>query len=198
MRTLIRTLACAAIVLVFSVGCQNSRRVHGVPVSGFLGDYSQLEKGRGGQARLVYINPESDFSDYTSVIVDPVTTAGTDDPDDSLERHAKYFDAAIREEIARAFRVVDTPEPGALRIRVALTDATESRLVIECEVLDALSGTRLVAAVADRSPQAIAGEDVTAADVLPRALTRWAELIRKRLATFRDFDAAEKQSEGSP
>ncbi len=41
-----------------------------VEPSGFLGDYSQLEKGRGDQVQLVYINPEAHFARYDKILLE--------------------------------------------------------------------------------------------------------------------------------
>ena len=53
------------------VGCGKSEDPYAVRTSGFLGNLSELTKGRAGQACLVHINPEAYFSDHRAVIVDP-------------------------------------------------------------------------------------------------------------------------------
>lgn len=40
--------------------------------SGFLKDYSNLEKGEGEDPSLFYINPETDFSKYTKIFIKPI------------------------------------------------------------------------------------------------------------------------------
>ena len=43
-----------------------------ITTSGCLGDYSQLQPGKEGQAALVYINPNAQWAKFTKVIIDPV------------------------------------------------------------------------------------------------------------------------------
>ena len=67
---------------------------------------------------------------------------------------------------------------------------TSSLLGVEVEILDAVSGVRLVAAVDERS---VSGVDHERARAQQEAeLARWAGLIRTRLAAFRSFDAAHR------
>ena len=65
-----------------------------------------------------------------------------------------------------------------------------SLLGIEIEVLDAASDARLVAAVDERRVSGVAHDRARAQREVE--LTRWAEVIRDRLATFRSFDAAQR------
>lgn len=61
------------LVLGFTlVGCGTTDQARKVDTSGFLGDYSQLQPGKSGEALLVYRNPGADFSKYDKVLVDPV------------------------------------------------------------------------------------------------------------------------------
>jgi len=40
--------------------------------SGFLKDYSNLQKGEGEDPLIFYINPETDFSKYTKIFIKPI------------------------------------------------------------------------------------------------------------------------------
>jgi len=150
---------------------------------GFLEDYGQLSPGREGQASLIYIDGEADFSTYSAILIDPVLAwPGPDGQPASATRElAKNLDEGLRRELAREFDLVDQPAAGALRLRAALASEADSHLVLEVEILDSESDQRLVAAVDRRkheSTQSIAQTDA------------WAVLIRDRLASFRQFDSA--------
>ena len=167
--------------------------------SGFLGDYSKLKPGRGDQAQLVYIDPEADFSGYARVIVDPVVVwPGAADPtrsEEEIQGLADRLGHALRVQLGLEFDVVEEPSPGTLRIRSAITAIRASGVSAEIEVLDAASGRRLVAAADARSREEVgAGGEAAGAEA---AFTRWASRISLRLATFRDFDAAEASFETS-
>ena len=177
--------------------------------AGFLGDTSQLRPGRGDQAQLIYIDPEADFSPYLNVIVDPVVVwrgKGSDfsgvTPEE-LDSLARELESSMREQLAHEFHVLDEPAPGTLRLRIALVELKSSggsgadvvgSVALELEILDAVSGRRLVA-VADSRGQGAADADAT--DVRA-AFDEWARRARDRLATFRDFDAAHAGGAASP
>jgi hypothetical protein len=172
-----------------------------VEPSGFLGDYSQLQEGRGDQAQLIYIDEEADFSGYERVLIDPVVVwSGAEGPAsdvsaEELQRLARHLGAALREQLQLEFDLVENPSPGTLRLRSAITSVRTAGASVELEVLDAASGKRLVA-VADAQggrarDAAGAGEWANAEE----AFDYWAQRARDRLAMFRDFDAAEATHE---
>ena len=165
-----------------------------VETLGFLEDYAQLSPGRSGQASLIFIDSGADFSAYSAILVEPVVGwAGADgEVSDSVIALAQHFDMDLRRELAHEFEVVDEPRADALRLRAALASRGGSNsggvsaLVVEVEVLDSVSGSRVVAAVDHRAVEAAGAESVTNA---------WAMLIRHRLAVFREFDSAAKARE---
>ena len=158
-----------------------------VQTLGFLESYAQLEPGRAGQARLLFIDYAVDFSGFERMIVDPVVAWQGGERE---ERLAQSFEAALREQLAGEFDLVETAQPGTLRLRSAVAMKTPSLLGIEVEVLDAASGARLVAAVDERP---VSGVDHDRARAQREAeLARWAGVIRTRLAAFRSFDAAQR------
>jgi hypothetical protein len=99
---------------------------------GFLGDYSQLQAGAKGQALLRYVNPAVDFSRYDKISLDPVTvwveasSSLADLPAEEVQALVDYLDNSLRERLARDFTLVDRPAPGAIRLRVAITEAEGS------------------------------------------------------------------------
>jgi len=95
--------------------------------SGFLGDYSLLEPGGEGQALYRYVAPDVNWSQYNSIMIDPVTFWGGQDSSVSPEVQQElctYFYNRLRESMVKYFQVVDQPGPGVLRLQVAITDVT--------------------------------------------------------------------------
>ena len=163
----------------------------------FLKDDSQLQPGRGNQAQLVYINPETDFSRYDKAVVDRVALWFRDENahggiEPAERQHlAGYFTAALRHQLQLEFRPVEKAQPGALRVRAAITRLSRSGASVAIEVVDAVSGSRL-AAVKD-AREADGGGSVE------RVFDAWAERASERLGAFRRYDAAEaSRSTASP
>ncbi len=174
-------LACA--------GFEPSTSSQPTPVQtlGFLERYDELAPGRAGQARLIFSDSAVDFSRIERMIIDPVVAWHGREHEEHL---ARSFGVALREQLATEFDLVESPQAGTLRLRSALAMKTPSLLGIEVELLDATSGTRVVAAVDERP---VSGVDHERARAQREAeLRRWAGVIRSRLAAFRSFDAAQR------
>jgi len=155
----------------------------------FLKDESQLQPGRGNQARLVYIDPEAAFSRYDKVIVDRVALWFQDEKANGAtapaeQQHlAGYFTAALRHELQLEFHPVEKAQPGAMRVRAAITRLSEGGISVAIEAVDAVSGSRLAAAI-DASKVDSGGSRERIFDV-------WAERVSERLGAFRRFDSIE-------
>ncbi len=185
---------------VFAYGlfvCATAASAQQVRGTGFLKNESQLQPGRGSQAQLVYINPETDFSRYDKAVVDRVALWFRDENADggiepSEQQHlAGYFTAALRHQLQLEFHPVENAQPGALRVRAAITRLSKSGASVAIEVVDAISGSRL-AAVKDAREADDGGS-------LERVFDAWAERASERLGAFRRFDAAEAgRSNASP
>jgi hypothetical protein len=183
-------LLALGLVLGASLACSaRSPRVHTL---GFLGDYAGLAPGHRGQASLIFIDAEADFARYSALRIEPVVAwAWPDgDPAEVTASLAQALDAALRRELSREFELVDEPRGGTLRLRTALASKGETHLVLEAELLDSATGSRLVAAVDDRDLDATKG-----AGSAREQTERWAVRIRDRLATFRQFDEAAQARE---
>ena len=152
-----------------------------VQASGFLDDYSQLEVGRGDQVQLRYISGQANFARYDKMLIDPVVTWGEQHSatPKELQALAEALGAALREQLGKEFELVESPGPGTMRMRTAITTVHESEVSIEFEILDAASSERLVAVVDARS------------DSHAEAFAFWANRSRARLAAFRNFDGAQ-------
>ena len=211
MRTRRHPARILTLVVAIAAACATADPPAGT--SGFLGDYSKLAPGRGNQARLVYFHPEADFSLYDAIIVDPVVvwdaerSAPSLQPTDESRAQADYFHHSLREHLKPAYQLVEAPRAGTLRLRMAIVEGGGSTLNVECEISDAQSSERLVAAVDERELSVderelsvderklstAAGVD---SDVRP-LYDSWAEIIRSRLIILRDFDASQKERDAA-
>ena len=125
-------LALITHVLVVLAGCSSTGQAGKVTTTGFLGDYTQLRKGKAGEALLVYRNPQADFSKYDKVLVEPIAIWGGADRDPSelsaqeAQSMAGYLRRAVEAQLMQDYQIVESPGPGTLRIRGAITEATQS------------------------------------------------------------------------
>lgn len=105
--------------------------------SGFLGDYSQLREGQGDEALLVYVNPQADIRKYSKILLDPVRVYAARDsalaklPKPDLQDLVNYLDATLREHLKTDYALVSAPGPGVMRLRVAITEAKGSKVVLD-------------------------------------------------------------------
>jgi hypothetical protein len=104
-----------------------------VQQTGFLKNYSQLQPGGKDQALLIYINPNAQWSQYTKVMIEPVTFWG--DPSSKVsaqdqQQLCSYYYNKINEDLSQKFQIVDRAGPGVMTVRVALTDPTAARPVL--------------------------------------------------------------------
>lgn len=139
--------ACVAGVSVVTVlalgallvsGCASTYQKRSVKGSGFLSDYAQLKDHGGDSAMLSYRNEQADFKGYTKILLDPVRVfvPGKDSkiaslPKEDQQKLVNYFDAALREELKLDYTLVSQPGPGVMRIRVAMTEADGSAVVLD-------------------------------------------------------------------
>ena len=90
------------LALLWTSGCA-THQGRSIETSGFLGDYSQLREGTGKEAKLTYVNPQTDFRRYNKIILDPIKVyPGTKDskllkisPEDMIKL-LDYLDATLR------------------------------------------------------------------------------------------------------
>ena len=120
------------LMMVLFVGCAQTYQARKVgETSGFLGDYSMLQEGEKGEALERYINPDADFTAYDKVIVDPVLTMCSMDskaPREELYNLANHLHYKIIDKLEEDYKIVQTKDPGVMRISVALTEAKKSKV----------------------------------------------------------------------
>jgi hypothetical protein len=133
----IKFLSLMVMIGSFCVSCASTHQVRNVETSGFLNNYSQLAEGEGDQALMVYIDPDVNFDTYDKLIIDPIrliATEGSDlaeiDKEDS-QAIADYFFAALNEQLAKNYTIVKKSGSKTLQLKVALTDMTGSKVVLD-------------------------------------------------------------------
>ena len=137
-----RTLRIAVVLLLALTlaACATTRRGRGTPPGfSFFGDEADLltEGEKQGDWAYIYRNPETRFEEYDEIIVDPI--GFWVDPDKvklnatDRQRLANNFYAIAYRVMSQYFKVVDEPTPGkkTLRIRIGLTNAEASRVVLD-------------------------------------------------------------------
>jgi hypothetical protein len=208
----VRLVLCLTAVAlpVASAGCSSPKPA---PMSGFLGDYSGLEKT--GPASMGFSAPDERLAAFSRFVVDPVEVRvtppeGSSITKDELEQLAEYLRAAVVRELSQSYEVVPEAQAGAARIRAAITDvqpgtgwlnihpatrfsgAGAGSAAFECEVTDAQSGERLAAWVERRSGPRVGFDGVSRFGDARAVIDGWARRIRRRL------DEARERAEGVP
>jgi len=98
-------------------------------VTGFLGpDASKLAPGPKGGAALVWVNPNTQWSSYNKILLEPVQFwAAADSKVSASDQQTltAYFYNALKTNIPQqGFSLADQAGPGVIQLQVALMDAT--------------------------------------------------------------------------
>jgi Protein of unknown function (DUF3313) len=127
-------------LLLASGGCKTTRQqTKGtIEPSGFLGDYSEMQKGVKDRAELYYMRPGVDWAKYTKIWIKPIELWRSDDPDSPMgkispENQQKLIDllnTALITTLSTNYTIVDHGGPDVLIIHAAITDAKKSKPVI--------------------------------------------------------------------
>ncbi len=97
-------------------------------ISGFFGqDAALLQPGKEGQAAMVYINPNAQWSQYNKILLQPVQF--WDSPNSSVspsdqQMLTAYFYNKLKEDLQKNFTLVDQGGPGVLEVQVAMVNAS--------------------------------------------------------------------------
>jgi hypothetical protein len=84
-------------------------------------------------AALRYVNSSASWTQYKSVMIQPVTFWGEDDEKLSAKDQltlTNYFYQSLEKQLATKFQIATEPAPGVMRIQVALEDATTATPVL--------------------------------------------------------------------
>jgi hypothetical protein len=119
-----------AVMVLLVTGCSTTQRVavRDEPgICAFLGEVChELQPGAQGEAGLRWVNPKSDPTQYTKVILEVVGFFGADvakvSPADQ-ERLTALFQQALTEALATKYQIVDQPALGTIQLQVVILDA---------------------------------------------------------------------------
>jgi hypothetical protein len=200
-RTVLKSISAISVglLLLTAMSCAATTQTRSVESSGFLKDTSQLKEGGDDEALLVYFNPTADWTRYDKILLEPVTVWRNEnfDPDDiskeDLQRLVDALYIAVKDQLAKDYQMVDRSGPGVLRMRVAITEAEDSWVVLDTvtNVLPIGIGINL-ATKGITGTSAMVGEAAIEAEILDSLTNeRLAALIDKRAGTksFQDkFD----------
>ena len=145
-----RVLVVVAVVILLS-GCAATRGRRGAPEeSGFLGDYSGLQKNPAYPASLVYVKSGVQWARYSAIRLDSAglyLTDGTSkvSPEDQ-DRLAGMLYNTLRDELDKYFVLASGSGPETIRLRVALTQAQGARVAARV-VTTAIPQLRLLTTV---------------------------------------------------
>lgn len=130
MKKLIAFILIVSMALM--VGCARTKQASITYQTGFLGDYSKLQKGEAGEEVLVYKNQKADWAAYDKVLLDPVTVWRGEKsqeegiPEADIQIMIDNFYGLLNAELSKDYKMVTKPESGTLRIQVAVSKLEES------------------------------------------------------------------------
>jgi hypothetical protein len=126
------------LLLGLLASCANTRQARDVQPSGFLGaDAAKLQKGGKGRPARYYSRPGVDWSKYDKMLLDPVTFwDAPDGKDRGISQHdaqqvVNYFHDLINSTFSKEIEMVDSPQPGTIRAKVAITKLEKSHVVLD-------------------------------------------------------------------
>lgn len=101
--------------------------------SGFLKDYSVLkeDKSASGAPVMRWIDPDVKASRYTSFYVEPSQLYPKPQPTEKIPQSTlsgitSYYDQALKRELGKTLPMADSPGPGTLIVRPAITAVSSS------------------------------------------------------------------------
>ncbi len=124
---------CLVIVVLVGFGSlgevqAQSTRTRISRYSGFLGDYSKLKRSRELKGAMSYENPSKSLKEYDKFMIDRVVVhfapnaKGVGVDPIKVQQVAEYFHRELWQALSIRYQVVNTPGPGVLRLRAAITD----------------------------------------------------------------------------
>jgi hypothetical protein len=153
-------ILCVTLFLLLCASCNTTEQADTVDgPSGFLKDYSLLEKGKEGQALRVYKKDTVSWKKYKKIMIDPVQIWAKSDSDINqidrvkLEKLIGFMNSILVLTLKENLEIVTTPGADTLRLKVALTEGQASKMI-----LDTLSTFGPITATASYVNKAAAGE----------------------------------------
>lgn len=179
------------------------------PTSGFLADYEGFEVDAADESLLWWEREDFDWTDYDSVIIDPVSiyyhpdAQGREILPEELAKLTSAFYQNVVDELGEEYSIVEQPGADVLRIRCAITDVIPVKATlnvatsliafvpvdmggaaIEVEFLDSVTGDRLAAGVDQKLGTPVDGvSGFTRLGHAKSAFREWAKELRVALET---------------
>ncbi len=170
---------CLVIVVLVGFGSLGEVRAQSTRTrisrySGFLGDYSKLKRSRELKGAMSYENPSKSLKEYDKFMIDRVVVhfapnaKGIGVDPIKVQQVADYFHRELWQALSIRYQVVNTPGPGVLRLRAAITDIKTTVPIMnihpgtkllgfglggasmEGEAIDSQTGERVLAVVDSR------------------------------------------------
>ncbi|MHC4430040.1 MAG: DUF3313 domain-containing protein, partial [Planctomycetota bacterium] len=118
------------------VGCTKTMQARSSEYSGFLEDYSRLERGKKHEAMYRWVSPDADWQAYDKILLDPILLYRDAEGQRDLDpEHAQdvidYFYEAVYEALAEDYDMVKGPVPRALRLQLVITRVNATVPVID-------------------------------------------------------------------
>lgn len=196
-------MVVAALLLAMLGGCGATSR--NTVQSGFLSDYSDLRPSKNDKRVLVYEHENPNLGHYDAFIVEPFEvllqpeSKDEDVPMEELQALADHLHDAVVKELGAEYAIVESPAPGALRIRGAFTDVSGTTPALnihpatkllglglggaafEIECLDSVTGERIFAAMVSRKAAKRVGSGLTKWSDAHSVMDDWAKQFRARV-----------------
>ena len=191
-----RSVAMVLLAAGLMTACQTTERAQ---YSGFLKNYSQLKPDPKFDGARRWQDPSVNLAGYNKFIVDPVlmhlapnAKGVTMNPKDLAELTA-FARKTFTDKLAKNFQIVSQPGPGTLRLRTAITSVIETSPLLnihpgmkltgaglggasgEGEVLDAVTGKRIIAAADTRMGDMSYAAGLTTLGHAKQVIELWAE-----------------------
>ena len=170
----INTFALMVVVVFLSVfafsGCASKEVA--MPTSGFLDDYSNFEVIEGHKGFYVKQYSGRDISQYEKIMIAPpkiyFDTDSKKIEDEMLNEITQSLQKGLSETLEQKYDIVDSPGPGVLLIKTAITDVTANKVyynlhwsttlagwgiggaVIESEFIDSQTNQKVVSVVSPK------------------------------------------------
>jgi hypothetical protein len=129
---LIRICQCVVIGTSLLLAGYGSAGAEEQQYSGFLSDYSGLEKTKDplGQPLLRMVSPRFTPANYHALIIEPVQLYPEPQPTErvsqaTLDEIAQYINSELKSQLAELVQITDTAGPGVARLRIAITAVGE-------------------------------------------------------------------------
>lgn len=132
-KTAYSLVQCFVFVILLS-GCSAGMQARSVDVNNAqLVDPSLLRKGTGNHALYQYTNPKMNIKQYSKIMIDPVQIDRQRELNaNDLENYQKLANNGyiyLTRELQQDYRLVQSPEPGVMRIQAAIVDIDTSKPV---------------------------------------------------------------------